>query len=70
SSPFDHYSHYDECVTACSSVPDLANVPDEERYQGNSVQCRLNHAVAATMTLPEEHCAHAMGKTVCTANDN
>jgi hypothetical protein len=32
---------------------------------GNTLQCRLFHVSSAVMMDPEEHCAHAMGVTLC-----
>lgn len=65
SSPFDHYETYDACMADCAGTPDLPDVVGNEVVTGNSVQCQLYHAVSAAMTSPEEHCTHAMGRTIC-----
>jgi hypothetical protein len=58
-----------QCLAACSIVPDLSRPPTNQRYNvsmqsGDSVQCRLFHVTAATLE-PAMHCGHASGLTPC-----
>lgn len=53
------FSSISECVTACSSIPDLGNYADSID-SGNSVQCRLYHVSAAQID-PVLHCPHVGG---------
>jgi hypothetical protein len=60
---------YEECMTVCATVPNLAGPPDNVTYNtslqdGNSVQCRLFHVTAATLD-PVAHCVHAAGLAPC-----
>lgn len=68
SSPFDYYETFPECMTDCAGKRDLPELMGPDVVTGSSVQCQLYHAVSAAMTSPEEHCTHAMGRTICTAS--
>ncbi len=59
----DEYSSLDACIEECRAVPDLGGY-DTSTTRGNSVQCRLWHASAATReAFP--HCQHAAGENTC-----
>lgn len=58
-----------QCLSACSIIPDLSRPPDNLRYDvsqqsGDSLQCRLFHVSAATVD-PSTHCIHAAGGSPC-----
>jgi hypothetical protein len=60
---------WEECLDACSAVPDLSGPPANVTYntsvqEGDSVQCRLFHVSAASLD-PVGHCVHAAGIAVC-----
>lgn len=60
------YASAAACQSACQTLPDIPYVyGDVSVADGNSVQCRLFHAASAAMADPEEHCAHALGITLC-----
>ena len=54
------------CQTTCQSLPDVPFAYDDISVaDGNSVECRLFHAISAAMLDPDEHCEHVMGVTLC-----
>jgi hypothetical protein len=60
------FASSDVCLTTCSGLADSPpyTVSDGTLPDRNDSQCRLFHAASAVMD-PEEHCAHAMGVTMC-----
>jgi hypothetical protein len=65
-SPTYFFESIEVCLAACAALP---NVPfvygDATVVRGNSVQCRLYHAVRATARDTAQHCVHALGVSVC-----
>ena len=59
----EQYVSLNACLEDCGSVPDLGGY-SQGTGQGNSVQCRLFHLVAAS-AAPDPHCTHAAGATPC-----
>jgi len=59
----EQYASLNACLDECSGVPNLGGY-NTGIGQGNSVQCRLFHLVAAA-AAPEPHCTHAAGATPC-----
>jgi hypothetical protein len=56
------------CQSTCQGLPNIPYVyGDLTVADGNSVQCRLFHAISAVMADPGEHCEHVMGRTLCEA---
>jgi len=53
----------DTCAGLCAKLPDQGGYTDQIQ-SGNSVQCRLYHASAATFD-PRTHCAHVAGIGAC-----
>jgi hypothetical protein len=51
------------CRAACEATPDLGGY-DVSYKSGDSIQCRLYHASAATLDA-EKHCPHAAGEAPC-----
>ncbi|MCB9587268.1 MAG: hypothetical protein H6718_17850 [Polyangiaceae bacterium] len=71
SSPLYHYKDMTECLDVCSGLPpsDVSyDVRDPLVFDGNHVQCRLFHATSGLMADADEHCEHAMGVTLCEAD--
>jgi hypothetical protein len=65
----DDMGPLNQCLSACSIIPDLSRPPDNLRYNvsqqaGDSLQCRLFHVSAASVD-PAGHCAHAAGGSPC-----
>jgi hypothetical protein len=65
----DELGTFNQCTTACASVPDLSQPPTVQFYNtsiqsGDSLQCRLFHASASTLD-PVLHCPHAAGNAPC-----
>jgi hypothetical protein len=56
----------DSCAGICARLPDPGGFTDQIQ-SGNSVQCRLYHASAATFD-PRTHCIHVAGVGPCSAN--
>jgi hypothetical protein len=54
------------CPALCAPVPDLGGYTSNVQ-SGNSVQCRLYHASAATLD-PGIHCSHVRGLGPCTSS--
>jgi len=50
------YANADECILACAGFPTTGAIGDTS---GNSVQCRIYHAIAASLASPDVHCPHA-----------
>ncbi|HVU02210.1 MAG TPA: hypothetical protein VHE30_10670 [Polyangiaceae bacterium] len=55
----------DSCAGLCARLPDQGGY-DASIQKGNSVQCRLYHASAATLD-PVVHCPHVAGVGPCSA---
>jgi hypothetical protein len=53
----------DSCAGVCQRLPDNGGY-DSSIQKGNSVQCRLYHASAATLD-PTVHCPHVAGVGPC-----
>lgn len=54
------------CLNTCNGLPQINfTYGADSSADGNSVQCRLFHAMSAAMSDPEEHCSHVMGITLC-----
>ncbi len=53
----------EDCMAQCLEVPDTGGY-DTSIIEGNSLQCRLYHLGAATVS-PNFHCAHAAGDDPC-----
>lgn len=51
------------CAASCAATADLGGF-DTSRIEGDSVQCRLYHLQAASVS-PLNHCAHAAGAFPC-----
>jgi hypothetical protein len=66
--PF-YFATEQACQTTCQGLPN--DIPyvygDISVADGNSVQCRLFHAMSAVMADAGEHCEHVMGLTLCEA---
>ncbi|MFP4596684.1 MAG: hypothetical protein ACLFVJ_00445 [Persicimonas sp.] len=58
------FSSSERCRNVCGTYPTNAKA---DAYQGNSVQCRLNHLEAARQETPAEHCPHTAsgGDGIC-----
>jgi hypothetical protein len=52
-----------DCATLCPAIPDLGGF-DTSQIQGNSLQCRLYHLQAASVS-PVNHCPHVAGGFPC-----
>ena len=52
-----------DCMVDCADVPDLGT-NSADIQSGNSVQCRIWHVGAATITT-DPHCVHATGVSPC-----
>lgn len=66
------FKSVESCLKACEDLPSgnvSYSTSKPEVYDGNHVECRLFHVTSATMLDPEEHCEHAMGVTLCEADD-
>ncbi len=63
-----YYASRAACLSTCGGLPDLDfTYGNRDAVDGNSVECRLFHVMSAAMADPEEHCAHALGITLCEA---
>ncbi len=51
------------CASRCAQIPDLGGF-DTSQIQGDSLQCRLYHLQAASVS-PLNHCPHAAGGYPC-----
>jgi len=65
----DDMGPLNQCLSACSIIPDLSRPPDNLHYNvsqqaGDSLQCRLFHVSAASVD-PVGHCVHAAGGSPC-----
>lgn len=59
----DEYDSFQDCLDECAEVPELEGYSTAQTT-GDSQQCRLWHASAATQsTIP--HCLHAAGASPC-----
>jgi len=56
-------SPVEACAQSCAATPDLGGF-DTSRIEGNSLQCRLYHLQAASVS-PRNHCGHAAGAYPC-----
>lgn len=58
----------EDCIEDCEKLPDLGSY-DTSIQDGGSVQCRLYHVSAATISA-SEHCKHAAGASPCVPETN
>lgn len=62
---FTAYQTFSDCMADCDGILDTGGFDfEKDETSGNTVQCRLWHAAAATQ-LKERHCPHARGDTPC-----
>jgi hypothetical protein len=54
------------CLNACGKLEDTGGYVTSQQ-SGNTVQCRLYHVSAATISV-DPHCSHAAGASPCIAN--
>lgn len=57
------FTSAEACRRDCASVPDVGGF-DIHDIEGNTLQCRLYHLAAATVS-PINHCPHAAGAAPC-----
>lgn len=61
--PRTPFANVAECISACRDLPNLGGF-NQGIDSGNSVQCRIWHVTAATLS-PDVHCGHASGDAPC-----
>lgn len=66
---FPGFASGERCMRICRTYP--TNAADDA-YEGNSVQCRLNHLEAAAEESATSHCPHTAsgGATICGDNSS